>query len=493
MSPKPVSLSSQEWVERLGVNPPATWPRLLTGVQPDSRRVRSGDVFVAIEGHEADGHRFISDAVRRGASGIVAGHPLSTQVKVPVVIVSDPRATLASLARCLFHFPDKELRLTGVTGTNGKTSVVGFAYQLLQAQGIECGQLGTVSYRFGQREIPARRTTPGAPDLHEYLRSMVDANCTDCVMEVSSHALDQKRVAGLNFTTAVFSNLSQDHLDYHSDMEQYFQTKAQLFRMEGLRHRIVGEDRWSQRLAKEFGSGVLRCGFSDDCEIQAKIVSSTLEGTQAHVTSPWGEGTLKIRQPGEHNLRNVLQALAVAAGYGLSFTDLLKQANSLISAPGRLESIESKCGKVLVDYAHTPDALTNVLTLLKPLTKGKLKIVFGCGGDRDRSKRPLMAQAASFADELILTTDNPRTEDPMQILDDMKVGLGPTDSYRIIEDRRSAIEAGIFSLTSDDILLIAGKGHETVQLLGALQVPFDDRIVAGEVLAKRELSKRGSC
>lgn len=492
MSPKPVSLSASDWTLLLGRKAPTGWPAHLTGVQPDSRRVRPGDIFVAINGSEGDGHRFAADAVRRGAAAIVATHELSPGLKVPVALVPDARMTLTVLSRKLFQFPDRYLRLTGVTGTNGKTSVVGFVYQLLEAQGRACGQLGTVSYLFGQREIPARRTTPGAPDLHEYLRSMVDVGCEDCVMEVSSHALDQQRVAGLEFDTAVFTNLSQDHLDYHQDLETYFHAKASLFRYPTLGQRIVGEDVWSRRLAAECEAEVLSCGLAADCDVRADILQADLSGIQAKVQSPWGEGVMRMTPPGEHNLRNMLQALAVVAGYGLPFARLLESVKYLKPAPGRLETVPSRTGKVLVDYAHTPDALANVIQLLKRLTSGKLMVVFGCGGDRDRLKRPLMVRAAALADEMILTHDNPRSEDPAQIFADMREGLLPGDRFQIIEDRRAAIECGVNMLTSDDLLLIAGKGHETVQVVGAVQLPFDDRSVAAAALAKRELSHTGS-
>ncbi|MGA0369408.1 MAG: UDP-N-acetylmuramoyl-L-alanyl-D-glutamate--2,6-diaminopimelate ligase, partial [Kiritimatiellia bacterium] len=465
----------------------------LTGVQPDSRRVRTGDLYVAIEGFEGDAHRFITDALRKGASAIVAGHPVGLNVKVPVAVVPDPRAALSRLARELFQAPDEKLRLTGVTGTNGKTSVVGYVYQLLQQHGRACGQLGTVCYRFENREIPARRTTPGAPDLHEYLHAMVEAGCEECVMEVSSHALDQKRVDGLQFDTAVFTNLTQDHLDYHPDMETYFQAKATLFRMPSVKTRIAGDDPWSRRLARECGEPVWLCGLAEDCTVRGELIESSVEGLRARIFSPWGEGLLHMQAPGEHNLRNMLQALAVCADSGIPLENLLSYTPQVISAPGRLQPVPSPRGKIFVDYAHTPDALDHVVGLLKGLARGKLVVLFGCGGDRDRSKRPLMVQAAAAADEMILTQDNPRTEDPEQIFADMKTGLRDGDVYRIIEDRRLAIEYAVSRLGTGDILLLAGKGHETVQLVGALQLPFDDRQVAAEMVAKLELSRTGSC
>ncbi|MEX2607907.1 MAG: UDP-N-acetylmuramoyl-L-alanyl-D-glutamate--2,6-diaminopimelate ligase [Kiritimatiellia bacterium] len=493
MSPKSVSLTSAQWMELLGAAPPGAWPKVLTGVQPDSRRVRQGDLFVAIDGVTGDGHRFVQDAIRRGAAGLITEHPLSQTMSIPEGVVPDSRAALTRISRALFECPDEELRITAVTGTNGKTSVAGYIHQLLQAMDLQAGLLGTVSYRFGMREIPARRTTPGAPELHEFLRAMVDAGCSDCVMEVSSHALDQKRVMDLKFHTAVFTNLSQDHLDYHPDMEAYFQTKARLFREYDLQNRLVGEDEWSMRLVKESGAEVLTCGLGKTCDVRASNIHLSLEGSRALFHSPWGEGPLRIPQPGEYNLRNALQALAVVAGYGCPVSDLLVAAGGLQAAPGRLQRIPSRRGTVFVDYAHTPDALYNVVGLLSGLTQGRVLVVFGCGGDRDRSKRPLMVQAAAaFADELILTLDNPRTEDPDQIFADMKAGLEEGVSYRILEDRAGAIEKGVQMMQPEDILLIAGKGHETVQQIGALQLPFDDREVAAKALAKNELSRTGA-
>lgn len=493
MSPKPISLASTHWMDLLGATPPGSWPKVLTGVQPDSRRVRPGDLFVAIDGAVGDGHRFVQDAIRRGAAGLVTEHPLSRTLSIPEVVVPDSRAALARISRALFGCPDEELRIAAITGTNGKTSVAGYVHQLLQAMEFKAGLLGTVSYRFGMREIPARRTTPGAPELHEFLRSMVDAGCSDCVMEVSSHALDQKRVLDLKFHTGVFTNLSQDHLDYHADMEAYFQAKARLFRDYDLENRLVGEDEWSQRLVNESPGKVLTCGLGEGCDVRASNILLSLEGSRAVFHSPWGEGPLQIPQPGEYNLRNALQALAVVAGYGFPVSELLEAAGGLQAAPGRLQRIPSRTGTVFVDYAHTPDALHNVLALLRGLTPGRVLVVFGCGGDRDRSKRPLMVQAAAdFADELILTLDNPRTEDPGQIFSDMKTGLEEGVSCHILENRAAAIEKGVRMLQSDDILLIAGKGHETVQQVGALQLPFDDREVVAKALAKNELSKTGA-
>ena len=491
-----VFLPPEIWRTTLGLAPgarlPAQWPEQLHGVTPDSRQVRPGVIFHAVQGTKMDGHAYLDEAVRRGATGLVVekapGHPL----KAPCVVVPDSRAALARLA-CAFHGnPAAELNLIGITGTNGKTTVAAFVRQLFEGLGLRCGMLGTVSYAFGSREIPARRTTPGAPELHGLLRAMRDADCTECVMEISSHALDQCRVEGLEVDTAVFTNLSQDHLDYHADMESYFRAKARLFAFPSVSTRIVGEDAWSRRLAKAHGDKVLTCGLAPDCDVRAEELQCNRDGTRARLFTPWGEGELVLQIPGHHNVRNALQAIAVLAAGGTPLSLILPLVPGLMAAPGRLESLPSTVGRVVVDYAHTPDALENVLETLRPLTKGRLIVVFGCGGDRDRGKRaPMAARAAAHGDFLILTQDNPRTEDPHRIFTDMLEGIPSKTLIEVIPDRAAAIRRGVEMLGPDDLLLIAGKGHEATQEFANSKVPFDDREVAKKCLRKRDLCPVG--
>jgi UDP-N-acetylmuramoyl-L-alanyl-D-glutamate--2,6-diaminopimelate ligase len=459
-------------------------------VHADSRRIRPGWVFVAIAGHAGDGHRFVEDAVRRGAVGVLAQEAVSC--KVPAVQVPDVRAALSRISRAFYGEPDRDLRVTGVTGTNGKTSVAGFVHQLLMSSGVEAGLIGTVVYAFGKRQIPARRTTPGPPELYELLRSVRQEGCTEVVMEVSSHALDQDRVADLAFDTAVFTNLSRDHLDYHHNLEDYFAAKVKLFTSETLTRRIVGEDEWSERLVDRFGPEVLRCGLGEGCDLRATDLTTDVSGTSARIHTPWGGGEVHLGVPGTHNIRNLLQALAVVGGRGIAMDDLLRQVKHLQAAPGRLERVPCSRGRIFVDYAHTPDALDNVLATLRPLTSGTLRVVFGCGGDRDRSKRAPMVEAAlRYADQVYLTSDNPRTEDPKQIFADMRKGLQGGEPVSWIPDRAGAIETGVAGLEEGDVLLIAGKGHETVQEVGHQQVPFDDRHVALNALEKCNADETG--
>ncbi|MCC5848313.1 MAG: UDP-N-acetylmuramoyl-L-alanyl-D-glutamate--2,6-diaminopimelate ligase [Verrucomicrobia bacterium] len=491
-----VFLAPEVWRTALGLASgerlPAQWPEQLHGVTPDSRQVRPGVIFHAVQGTHMDGHAYLDEAVRRGATGLVVekapGHPM----KAPHVVVPDSRAALARLA-CAFHGnPAAELNLVGVTGTNGKTTVAAFVRQLLEGLGLRCGMLGTVSYAFGSREIPARRTTPGAPELHGLLRAMRDADCTECVMEISSHALDQRRVEGLEVDTAVFTNLSQDHLDYHLDMESYFRAKARLFAFPSVKTRIVGEDLWSRRLSKTYGESVWACGLNADCAIRAEALHCNRDGTRAQLITPWGAGELILNIPGHHNVRNALQAIAVVAARGIPLSSILPLVPGLKAAPGRLESIPSTLGRVVVDYAHTPDALGNILTTLRPLTKGRLIVVFGCGGDRDRGKRaPMAAHAAAHGDFLILTQDNPRTEDSHRIFTDMLAGIPSKTMLEVIPDRAAAIRRGVDMLGPDDLLLIAGKGHEATQEFANSKVPFDDREVARKCLRRRDLCPAG--
>jgi len=490
MTAQEVPLDAEEWAAILGVPVPALWPKKVSGCHPDSRRIRPGMVFVAIQGHVADGNRYVEDAIRRGAVAVITDQPI--HASVPVVQVEDPRRVLALLAQAITGAADRELRLTGITGTNGKTSVAGFVHQLLDHVGISAGLLGTVAYRFGERWIPARRTTPGPPELQEYLRDMVNAGCNECVMEVSSHALNQDRVYGLAFETVVFTNLSQDHLDYHPSMDAYFEVKAKLFQFPTVKHRIVGEDLWSRKLADRWNGDVISCGFGPECTVRAEVLSEDLRGSHLRVLTPWGTAEVSVPMPGRHNVRNMLQAVAVLGANGVNMEAVWSGIERLKAAPGRLQRIPCSRGEVLVDYAHTPDALANVLATLRPLTKGKLIVVFGCGGDRDRTKRPLMVQAvAGEADVMIFTSDNPRTEDAGQILQDMRSGC-PEGVEPIMEvDRAKAIGKAIDVMQSEDVVLIAGKGHETVQEVGANQIPFDDRVVVERWLRQRELFESG--
>jgi UDP-N-acetylmuramoyl-L-alanyl-D-glutamate--2,6-diaminopimelate ligase len=485
-----VRIPESGWREALGVPVPRGWPAVVFGVCADSRQVRPGYVFVAVKGLRQDGHGFLQDAIARGAVAVVAEDAVTCAV--PCVRVPDARIALAHACSTFFGHPARALRVTGITGTNGKTTVAFFLRQLLEAAGHPCGLLGTVHHSFGQREIPARQTTPGAPELHGLFASMREAGCGDCVMEVSSHAIDQDRVEGIPFAAAIFTNLSQDHLDYHRDMESYFQTKARLFAWESLRVRVAGEDAWSLRLTRERPGPWITCGLGEACAVRAVEARHDADGTSARLFSPWGEAEIRLPFPGEHNLRNALQSLAAACALGVPLATLLPVLPTLRPAPGRLEAVPCPVGRIYVDYAHTPDALARVLRALRPLAGGRLIVLFGCGGERDRGKRPLMAaEAAALADHLILTQDNPRGEDPQKIFDDMLAGLPPGAPAEVLPDRAAAIAHGVGLLAEGDLFLIAGKGHESEQKFAHHTVPFDDREVARDAVARRFAAPRG--
>lgn len=457
------------------------------GVTYDSRMVRPGVAFVAIQGEVLDGNKFIPDVIRRGASCIVTEKKNADTGGIPVVVVGDSRLALSALSARFFSDPSSKLNLTGVTGTNGKTSVCTFIRQLLEGQGHFCGQMGTISTIIGDREIPAMRTTPESPELQENLAEMVRAGCSHAAIEVSSHALSLHRVTDLHFHTAVFTNLSPDHLDFHGDMETYFEDKRRLFGFENISRKVIGvDDEWGQRLVRECGEDCLRFGLDAAADITAENLKLTMNGTRARLRTPWWSGEFFCPTPGRFNVANVLAAIAAVATEETDWPRLLQSLAEIRAANGRMEILRAERGAVVVDYAHTPDALAKALAALEPLCEGKLMVVFGCGGDRDRLKRPLMVrEVGRRAERMWLTQDNPRTEDPDQIFEDMKQGLdGFGGEWGIVPDRRKAIYQAVSELSDGDVLLVAGKGHETYQDVNHVKMPFDDREVVCQALAE---------
>ncbi|NQU40090.1 MAG: UDP-N-acetylmuramoyl-L-alanyl-D-glutamate--2,6-diaminopimelate ligase [Lentisphaerae bacterium] len=472
----------------------------VTGVTSDSRQVREGFVYVAISGGRYDGRNFMDDAAARGAICCVGEGVTSGRRKdgLPVVAVPDARLAVALLAARYHGSPSSSLRMVGTTGTNGKTTVSYLVRDILKAAGLTPGLIGTVAYEFGERTIPASRTTPEAPELQGLLAKMVRAGCQSAVMEVSSHALDQKRVAGIDFDVAVFTNLTGDHLDYHQDMERYFQAKSQLFRELGggakSAFALVNlDDPFGRRLAGQstLEAKVITYGTTIKADVRAESMTLDARGSRIQLATPWGGGELVTPLMGRFNVSNSLAAIAVAGAMGLDL-DVARAALSHASgAPGRLEEVATDRGfQVFIDYAHTDDALSNVLLTLREIARGRLIVVFGCGGDRDRSKRPLMGRVAEVgADLAIATSDNPRTEDPAAILAEVLAGVQHKESVRIVVDRREAIRQAIGLAREGDIVLIAGKGHEHFQEIGSRTVAFDDRQVAQEALQQGSLCR----
>ncbi|MBX3462369.1 MAG: UDP-N-acetylmuramoyl-L-alanyl-D-glutamate--2,6-diaminopimelate ligase [Planctomycetes bacterium] len=465
------------------------------GLAFHSAEVRPGNLFFAIRGSRNDGTAYAQQAVARGAVAVVAEEALP--VPVPVLLVDNARTALADAARYYYHDPSRALSVVGVTGTNGKTTTAHLIRACLQADRRQTGLLGTIAYEFGGRRIPAANTTPDPVRIHGYLREMVDRFASACVMEVSSHSLDQDRVRGVRFATAVFTNLSQDHLDYHASMAAYREAKSRLFRSleAGATAVLNRDDAASLAMADALGPGVrvLWYGLSPEADIRAENVQPGPDGTRFSLVMPHGRVELLLRLVGLHNVQNALAAAAAALSLGASELTVASALEDARSVPGRLELVEAPVGRggrvrTFVDYAHTPDALDQVCGTLAALCEGRLHVVFGCGGDRDRGKRaPMAAAVARHAHVAYLTSDNPRSEDPEAILDAMMPGLeGSACAHQRVVDRAEAIRAAIAAAAPGDTVLIAGKGHETYQIFKDSVVPFDDRLEATRALAARE-------
>lgn len=462
----------------------------IAGVTADSRKVEAGYAFVAITGARADGRRFIPEAVRRGAVAIIMEPSVDVALPAHIasIVVADSRRAIAHLATAFHGHPSHQLSLIGVTGTNGKTTTTYLLEAIWRAHALTPGVIGTVTYRYGGIEYPAEQTTPGPEDLQRLLREMVQAGVTHCAMEVSSHALALDRVWGCRFAGALFTNLSQDHLDFHRDMQAYYAAKARLFTEYRPGIAVVNcDDPAGKTLLTEAQAPVLTFGFAPEADVRAEDVAVEAKGT--HLKVRLRDQVIEVHSQlvGRHNVYNILGVLALASGLGWDLGRTTRGIEGLVAVPGRFERIEAGqpfC--VLVDYAHTPDALCNVLTAARRLTTGRLLVVFGAGGDRDRSKRPTMGRvAAEHADLVLITSDNPRTEDPMEIIRAIETGVRAAPrqgAYDIIEDRAQAIHKAIALARAGDVVVIAGKGHETYQILGAQRCPFDDRQVAREAL-----------
>ncbi|MBN1671321.1 MAG: UDP-N-acetylmuramoyl-L-alanyl-D-glutamate--2,6-diaminopimelate ligase [Kiritimatiellae bacterium] len=467
----------------------------ITGVAYDSRQVRPGFLFAALRGEKNDGHAFIEDAIKRGAAAIVAERVEPGGGGVTRIEVADARRALAQIACAYNGHPSHHMRVMGVTGTNGKTTVSFMVRDILSSANLQPGLIGTVNYEIGARAIPAARTTPEAPDLQGMLAQMVQVGCKSAVMEVSSHALQQDRVWGTRFDVAVFTNLTRDHLDYHKTMDGYFDAKRLLFRPDylgGERPAAVVnmDDPWGARLlaGNELAflppDRILSYGSGPEATVHAENIDVTPRGSSFKVCSPWGEGHVKLRLLGRYNIANALGAFAAAGALGIEPALIRHVLSSIVFVRGRLEEVPTRTGfQVFIDYAHTDDALENVLTTLREIARRHLIVVFGCGGNRDRSKRPAMGAVADrLADHTILTSDNPRGEEPGLIIDEIRSGFESGHDVEVVEDRRAAIERALGTAGKGDIVLIAGKGHENYQEFANKVIPFDDRQVVRELL-----------
>jgi len=468
---------------------------LISDLVTDSRRVSPGSLFFAFSGSRVDGNSHIQEAVDRGAAGIVTGVDHVEHAGVASLRVSDARKALARFARSYHGWPDKTLRVSGITGTNGKTTVTALSRHLMERPGRPVGLVGTVKYHLGDREIPSFKTTPESADLYAMLRSMLAAGCSEAVMEVSSHGIHQSRVNGLSIEVAAFLNLSRDHLDYHGTMEDYFSEKRRIFNgHNGSLPKVAvinGDCPYGKRLLDEIPTQVRSITFGEapQSDFRVRDISLSPEGTEFVLDCP--EGSIVTRSPmlGRYNVMNIAASLAIVYAMGFSVSKVVHKVGTFNGVDGRMEPIErGQPYKVLVDYAHTPDALRNALGMLREFTQGKLHLVFGCGGDRDRGKRMEMTRVASAgADESWATSDNPRTEPQDDIFRDMRKGLPKRSKVNFVDDRRRAISLALDASDQDDCLLIAGKGHEAFQEVQYTSIPFDDRLVADELLNAKSL------
>lgn len=468
----------------------------ITSLAYDSRRVEPGALFFCIDGHEMDGHDFAPSAVAAGATALVVERPLG--LGVPELLVESSRAAMGPLAARFYGDPTSELRVVGVTGTNGKTTTAHLVRALLEASGERCGLLGTVKSVVAGVERPATRTTPEAIDLQADFRAMLDGGESCCAMEVSSHALALGRTDAVHFAAAIFTNLTQDHLDFHDTMEDYFQAKRRLFvpAVEDMKPSVAVvnlDDPYGRRLADEL-DGAVTFAIDTDAHYRAHDVHVDLNGSRFRLSTPAGERSLSLPLPGRFNVANALAALAAAHSLGADLDTLVDALEQGVRVPGRVEPVEEGQGfAVLVDYAHTPDSLENVLSAAHEVGDGRVICVFGAGGDRDRGKRPLMGEiGARLADVLVVTSDNPRSEDPEAIIAEIMAGAikasRPVGAAPVTAevDRRAAIERAVQVAQDGDVLVIAGKGHEQGQeFAGGVKIPFDDVTVAREALGAR--------
>ena len=483
----------REIAEKLNAEIHANETAMVSDVTHDSRQAGTGSLFVAVRGLTMDGHRFVEDVMRRGAVGIISEFDAPENFQAAWLKVSDARKALAQAAAVINRNPSHQLKLVGITGTNGKTTTTYLIFALAKANGDKGAMLTTVEYRIGEKSEPAVRTTPEASDTNRFLRQAVEENCQMAVMETSSQAIDLHRCDALRFRVAVFTNLTRDHLDYHRTMENYFDAKKQLFdgRLgEKSASSVINiDDEYGARLADELEKNdqkVITFAQNNPADLTAENIEvSLIKGTSFLIKTPIGEKNITSPLVGKPHVYNMLAATAVALELGYDLDKIGEGLETCIGAPGRFERVPHDGDfAVVVDYAHSDDALLNTLKTARDLTGGQIITVFGCGGDRDKTKRAPMGEVAgTHSDLVIVTSDNPRTENPLKILSEIEVGLKETNCpYLIISDRREAIHRAIQKAEPSDVVLIAGKGHETYQIVGNEKFHFDDREIALEAL-----------
>jgi len=452
----------------------------------DSREVTPNSLFFCIKGLTVDGHDFAPQAVAKGAKVLVLERDVDVDGDITKVFVPNSKTAMAYMAKNFYRNPTKDINFIGVTGTNGKTTVTYLVKSILEKAGQKVGLIGTISNMIGDRKMPSKFTTPESLELQKLLREMADENVDSVVMEVSSHSLALGRVEGCEYDIGVFTNLSQDHLDFHANMEEYRDAKAKLFTQSKLA--IINEDdkngRW---IKKRVPTKVFTYGIYKDADIYARELEITDRGVAFHLHTPSGSIPINLAIPGIFSIYNGLAAASICYNLGISLEIIAQGLQEVKGVDGRFELLDTGTDySVILDYAHTPDGLENILTTAKEFAKGRIITLFGCGGDRDHGKRPIMGEiAGKYSDLCIITSDNPRSEDPMDIIKDIVPGIEKTGcDYTIIENRREAIEYALAQAQKDDIVILAGKGHETYQILKDKTIPFDEKQIVAEILGR---------
>ncbi|MDD5130101.1 MAG: UDP-N-acetylmuramoyl-L-alanyl-D-glutamate--2,6-diaminopimelate ligase [Candidatus Omnitrophica bacterium] len=461
----------------------------IKGITSNSKDVKKGFLFVAIKGNRQDGNRFIKEAIAKGASMVAVEEevlPVKAAEKVVFLVVDDCRKFFARVTDKFYGSASSKIKVAGITGTNGKTTISYLMEAIAKEAGYACGVIGTINYRFKNKVIIAKNTTPGAGQLQELLKKMYMQKVKYCAMEVSSHALDQERVAGIKFSHAIFTNLTQDHLDYHKNLENYFLAKTKLFGMLPLTGKAIinNDDKYGRRVKHLTKAKILTYGVKNNSDVMAKDIKFGIGATEFLLVADNLQLKFKTKLTGLHNIYNILAAISWGLSEKFPVLDIKSALEKFSSVPGRLERVNVPQGlDIFIDYAHTPDALFNVISCLRPLVKGKIVVVFGCGGERDKLKRPQMGRVVSeLADYAVITSDNPRSEPPGQIIQDIQRGI-KKNNYSVVCERRRAIRKGLSLIKQGDCLLIAGKGHENYQVLKNKKLEFSDRKVVKECLA----------
>ena len=463
-------------------------------VTDDSRAVSSGGLFVAVRGYTQDGYAFIGAAIGNGAGAVIAEKDFDAPAGVAKILVSDTRGAMPVIADNFYGRPSRALKVAGITGTNGKTTITYLIESIVKAAGGEPGVIGTINYRHKGIVIAAGNTTPGPLELQSMLAGMKDGGVSHVVMEVSSHSLDQGRVDRISFDVGIFTNITSDHLDYHKTRAKYFKAKKRLF--DHLKDKGVAvlnrDDRKVASLERLLGKKVVTYGVNAGADVSALDVSLSMGGTRFTVKTPKGFFKIRTALIGMHNVSNILAAIAAAISLGIGRDAIIQGVESVSAVPGRLEAVDAgQPFKVFVDFAHTEDALFNILSLLRDVAEQRIVTVFGCGGNRDRTKRPRMGKVACrFSDHVIITSDNPRFEEPRAIVEEIECGVkGEFSNYDIVVDRKEAISKALTLARRNDIIVIAGKGHESYQIVRDAVMPFDDREVALGMLNKIKIQK----